>query len=79
MNSCLLEYAAVFPVKNKFLAVILAFYFDLVPPFYFLKRNRFFSTFIPVLSESRHYFNYLFITGSVLLINKLKRVSLVKL
>ena len=39
--------------------VVLAFYFDLVQPFYFLKWNRFFSTFIPVLSESHHYFNYL--------------------
>ena len=39
--------------------VVLAFYFDLVQPFYFLKWNRFFSTFIPVLRESRHYFNYL--------------------
>ena len=34
-------------------------YFDLVPPFYFLKWNRFFSTFILVLSESRHYLSYL--------------------
>ena len=59
MNSCLLEYATVFPIKNKFQPVILTFYFDLVPPFYFLKWNRFFSTFIPVLCESRHYFNYL--------------------
>ena len=41
------------------LLVILAFYFDLFSPFYFLKLNRFFSTFIPVLRESRHYFNYL--------------------
>ena len=37
MNSCLLEYATVFPIKNKFQPVILTFYFDLVPPFYFLK------------------------------------------
>ena len=29
----------------------MAFCFDLVPPFYFLKWNRLFSTFIPVLSE----------------------------
>ena len=34
-------------------------YSNLVPPFYFLKWNRFFSTFIPTLRESRHYFNYL--------------------
>ena len=40
------------------LPVILTCYFDLVPPFYFLKWNRFFSTFIPVLWESRHCFNY---------------------
>ena len=37
MNSCLLKYATVFPIKNKFQPVILTFYFDLVPPFYFLK------------------------------------------
>ena len=37
----------------------LAFYFDLVLPFYFLEWNRFFSTFISVFSESRHYFSYL--------------------
>ena len=49
MTSCLLEYATVFPIKNKFWLAILAFYFDLVPPFYFLKWNSFFSTFIPVL------------------------------
>ena len=62
MNSCLLEYATVFPIKNKFQPVILNFYFDLLPSFYFLKLNRFSSTFIPVLNESRHvtvYFNYL--------------------
>ena len=51
MKSCLLEYATVFPIKNKFELVILAFCFDLVLPFYFLKWNRLFSTFIPVLSE----------------------------
>ena len=59
MNSCLLEYATVFPIKNRFQQGILTFYFDLVPPFYFPKWNRFFSTFTPVLCESRHYFNYL--------------------
>ena len=42
MNSCLFEYATAFPIKNKFWPGILAFYFDLVPPFYFLKWNRFF-------------------------------------
>ena len=52
MNSCLLGYVTVFPA-------ILAFYFDLVPPFHFLKWNRFFSTVLPVLNKSRHYFNYL--------------------
>ena len=58
-NSFLLEYATVFPMKNKFQLVILTFYFDLVLSFYFLKLNRFSPTFIPVLNESRHYFNYL--------------------
>ena len=38
---------------------ILAFYFDLVLPFYLLKQNCFFSTFTPVLGELCHYFNYL--------------------
>ena len=51
MNSCLCEYATVFSMKNKFQPVILAFYFDLGPPFYFLKWNCFFSTFKPVLNE----------------------------
>ena len=59
MNSFLLECATMFPIKNKFKPVILTFYFDLVPSFYFLKWNRFFWTFIAVLCESRHYFNYL--------------------
>ena len=59
MKSCLIEYVTVFLIKNKFQRVILNFYIGLVPPFYFLKWNRFFSTFIPVLSESCHYFNYL--------------------
>ena len=59
VNSCLVEYATVFPIKNKFQLVILTFYFDLVPPFYFLEWNRFFSNFISALSESRHYFNFL--------------------
>ena len=54
-----IQYATVFPIKNKFWQVILTFYFDLVLPFYFLKWNRFFSTFTPVLCESRHYFKYL--------------------
>ena len=36
VSSCLLEYATVFPIKNKFYLVMLAFHFDLVPPFYFL-------------------------------------------
>ena len=43
MISCSLEYATVFPIKSKFQLVILASYFDLVPPFYFLKWNRFFQ------------------------------------
>ena len=29
MNSCLPQYATVFPIKNKFQPVILTFYFDL--------------------------------------------------
>ena len=37
MNSCLLEYATVFPIKYKFSLVILTFSFDLVLQFYFLK------------------------------------------
>ena len=65
VNSCIFEYVTVLPIKNKFSSVILTFYFELVPPFYFLKWNRFFSTFMPVRSESCHYFNYLFIMGSV--------------
>ena len=68
MNSCLLGYVTVFPA-------ILAFYFDLVPPFHFLKWNRFFSTVLPVLNKSRHYFNH----GKCVLIYKLKRFLLVKL
>ena len=54
MNSCLLEYATVFPIKDRFQPVILTFYFDLVPPFYFLKWNRFFSTLIPVFCTVAH-------------------------
>ena len=57
--SITIQYATAFPVKNKFWPVILTFCFDLVPPFYFLKWNHFFSTFPPVLCESRHYFRYL--------------------
>ena len=56
----------------------MAFYFDLAPPFYFLKWNRFFSTFPPVLSESRHYFNYL-LSREVCTNLQIKRFSLVKL
>ena len=63
MNSRLREYATVNPIKNKFHRVILTFYFDLFPPFYFIKWNRFFSTFIPVFSESRQYFKYLLPRG----------------
>ena len=59
MNRCLLEYATVFLIKNKFKLVILAFYFDLVPPFYFLKWNRVFSTVTPVFREPRQYVKYL--------------------
>ena len=38
--STTIQYATVFPIKNKFWPVILTFYVDLVPPFYFLKWNR---------------------------------------
>ena len=57
--SITIQYATVFPIKNKFWTVILTFYFDLVPPFFFLKWNRFFSTFTPVLCKWRPYFKYL--------------------
>ena len=67
--SITIQYATVFPIKNKFWLVILTFYFNLVPPFYFLKWNCFFSTFTPVLCESRHYFKY---HGKCVLIYKLK-------
>ena len=76
--SITIQYASVFPINNKFWQVVLTFYFDLVPPFYFLKWNRFFSDFIPVLSKSSHYFNYL-LHGKCALIYKLKRFLLVKL
>ena len=77
-DRCLLEYATVFPVKNKFSPVCLAFYFDLITPFYFLKWNCFFSTFIPVLCKSRHYFNYL-LSREVCTNLQVKRFPLVKL
>ena len=73
-----IQYATVFPIKNKFWPVILTFYFDLVPPFYFLKWNRFFSTIIPVLSESRHYSNYL-LSREVCTNLHIKRFPLMKL
>ena len=57
--SITIQYATVFPIKKKFWPVILTFYFDLVPRFYFLTWNRFFSAFTPVLCESHHYFKYL--------------------
>ena len=43
--SITIQYATVVPIKNKFWPVILTFYFDLVPPFYFLIWNRFFQPF----------------------------------
>ena len=76
--SLAIQYATVFSIKNKFWPVILTFYFDLVPPFYFLKWNRFFSTFIPVLSESHHYFNYL-LSREVCTNLQIKRFPLMKL
>ena len=57
--SITIQYTTVFTIKNKFWKVILTFYFDLVPPFSYLKWNRFFSTFTLVLLETRPYFNYL--------------------
>ena len=75
--SITIQYATVFPIKNKFWLVILTFYFDLVPPFYFLKWNHFFSTFIPVLSDSYHYFKYL-LSGEVCTNLQIKRFPLVK-
>ena len=69
--SITVQYATVFPIKNKFWLVILAFYFDLVPPCYFLKRNRFLSSLTPVLCEyvtiSSTYYH-----GKCVLIYKLK-------
>ena len=56
----------------------MAFYFDLVPPFYFLKWNRVFSTFIPVLHESRNYFNLL-LSREVCTNLQIKRFPLMKL
>ena len=56
----------------------MVFYFDLAPPFYFLKWNRFFSTIIPVLSESRHYFSYL-LSREVFTNLQIKRFPLMKL
>ena len=45
------------------LFILIYFYFLLLLllllPFYFLKWNHFFSTFIPVFCESHHYFSYL--------------------
>ena len=69
--SITIQYATVFPIKTMFWPITLTFYFDLVPPFYFLKWNRFFSTFTPVLCESRHYFKYL-LPRKCVLIYKLK-------
>ena len=76
--SIAIQYATVFLIKNKFWPVILTFYFDLIPPFYFLKWNRFFSTFIPVLRESRNYFNYL-LSREVCTNLQIKRFALMKL
>ena len=56
----------------------MTFYFDLVPPFYFLKWNRVFSTFIPVLHESRNYFNLL-LSREVCTNLQIKRFPLMKL
>ena len=78
MNSCLLEYPTVFPIEKKFKPVILTFYFDLVSPLYFLKWNPFFPTFIPVLSDSRHYFNYL-LPRKVCANIQIKRFPLIKI
>ena len=70
-NSCLLEYDAVSPIKNKFAPVILTFHFDLLRTFYFLKWNRFFSTLyqssVSQVTVSTTYYH-----GKCLLIYKLK-------
>ena len=67
-----------FQLKITFNRLFLAFYLDLVPPFYFLKWNRFFSTFIPVLRESHHYFNYL-LSREVCSHLQIKRLPLMRL
>ena len=50
-------------VRLFWLFMLIYFYFLLLLllllPFYFLKWNHFFSTFIPVFCESHHYFSYL--------------------
>ena len=76
--SVTIQYATLFPIKNKFWPVILTFYFDLVPPFYFLKWNRFFLNFISVTRESRNYFSYL-LSREVCTNLQIKRFPLMKL
>ena len=56
VTSCVKCAIHFFPGRNKVFTqylddlVVLNFYFYLVPPFYFLKWNRYFSTFLPVLA-----------------------------
>ena len=54
---CVLGFAIyLFPRQNKVLIqhlvnlVVLTFYFDLIPPLYFLKLNRYFAVFVPALT-----------------------------
>ena len=56
----------------------MAFHFDLVLPFYFLKHNRFFSTLIPIFRESCNYFNYS-LSREVCTNLQIKRYPLMKL
>ena len=69
--SVTIQYATVFPIKNKFWPLNLTFYFDLLAPFFFLKWNRFFSNFTPV-SVSHISISSTYCHGKCVLIYKLK-------
>ena len=77
MNSCLFEYGTVFPIKNKFEVVVLAFYFDLVPAFYFKIKSLFLNLYTSP-QEPYHYFNYL-LSREVCTNLQIKRFPLMKL
>ena len=57
LNICVLNLVFIYLRQNKVFTqnlvslVILNFYFDLVPPLYFLKLNRYFAAFVPVLTS----------------------------